>query len=391
MIIDYVSTAMEVADFQELFQASPKMPGQQAQKYNRLMIEGLAANGVEVHAISARPVTTKNCNRKYFPFAQKISGKINWMYGPVLIFPFIKNLCQGIFAYRAVKKDCLKNNTAVVLDVLNVSVALGASLAAKKCHKPCIGIVTDLPEMMVTGTGRSQVNLVYKIMENCTGFVFLTQAMNEKANHLHKPYTIVEALCDYKMKEMNPKIDVNSKKCIYAGLLDARYGVKNMVEGFIAAQLPDAELHLYGNGPYAEELKGLLQSHSNIIYHGAVLNHEVIKAELEATLLVNPRPTREEFTKYSFPSKNMEYMATGTPVLTTNLPGMPAEYKPYVFSIEDESVEGIARTFKQVLALPTEQLRKKGLAARQFVLGKKNNLVQSQKVIGLIQKQLEDK
>ena len=34
-------------------------------------------------------------------------------------------------------------------------------------------------------------------------------------------------------------------------------------------------------------------------------NDRVVEEQLRATLLVNPRPTTEAFTKYSFPSKNM--------------------------------------------------------------------------------------
>jgi hypothetical protein len=34
-------------------------------------------------------------------------------------------------------------------------------------------------------------------------------------------------------------------------------------------------------------------------------NDRVVEEQLRATLLVNPRPTAEAFTKYSFPSKNM--------------------------------------------------------------------------------------
>ena len=46
----------------------------------------------------------------------------------------------------------------------------------------------------------------------------------------------------------------------------------------------------------------------------------------------------------------MEYMASGTPVLTTRLPGMPAEYYPYVEFIDEETPEGIARALKRVLS-----------------------------------------
>ena len=85
-----------------------------------------------------------------------------------------------------------------------------------------------------------------------------------------------------------------------------------------------------------------------IFYGGMLLNQEIVEKEQEATLLVNPRPTGEEYVKYSFPSKTMEYMASGTPVLTTVLPGMPKEYHPYVYLLEDETSDGITEKLKEV-------------------------------------------
>ena len=38
---------------------------------------------------------------------------------------------------------------------------------------------------------------------------------------------------------------------------------------------------------------------------------------------VNPRQNNEEFTKYSFPSKTMEYLASGVPVVAYKLDGIP--------------------------------------------------------------------
>lgn len=174
------------------------------------------------------------------------------------------------------------------------------------------------------------------------------------------------------------------KKCMYAGLLDARYGVKAMVDGFVLANVPDSELHIYGNGPYVDELQKVTQEHPNVIYHGIAMNDEVVRAETEADLLINPRPTYEEFTKYSFPSKNMEYMASGTPVLTTNLPGMPEEYKQYVYLIEDESAEGIAQVMRRVLSLDLKKRKEMGRKAQCFVLKKKNNIEQSKKVLQMM-------
>ena len=102
---------------------------------------------------------------------------------------------------------------------------------------------------------------------------------------------------------------------------------------------------------------------------------------MKAALLVNPRPTAPEYTKYSFPSKNMEYMASGTPLLTTHLASLPDEYIPYVYLIEDESVEGIAETIKTVLLLDRRELDEKGRKAQQFVFTKKTGKMQANRIV----------
>lgn len=388
MLIDYVSSAMDAQDFAELFQDKSKMPGQQAQKYNRLMIQGFAGNDIEVHAISGRPVTSSNYAGIFLRASKRKIGRITYIYGSVLNLRVVKNLWQMASAYRSVIRDSKGKDNAVVCDVLNASIAYGASLAAKRKHRPCIGIVTDLPELMVTGTRQDHVKLVRKVLVNCTGYVMLTEAMNKPINPEHKPYTVVEGLCNIRMKMAERPAQGDVRKCMYAGLLDARYGVKAMVDGFVLADIPGAELHVYGNGPYVEELKRVTIEHPNVVYHGVVMNDEVVRAELEATLLINPRPTQEEFTKFSFPSKNMEYMASGTPVLTTKLPGMPIEYHPYVYLIDDESTEGMARSFRDVLKKKDDELLQKGKEAKRFVLAKKNNVVQAKRVVDLIQQQI---
>ncbi|MBQ3413197.1 MAG: glycosyltransferase [Oscillospiraceae bacterium] len=389
MLIDYVSSAMDARDFEDLFRDTDRMPGQQAQKYNRLMIQGIAGNDVEVHAITGLPVTSSNCKKKYLSASRRIDGNIIYQYGSVLNIRGIKNLWQMISSYRSVIKDTKMGQTAVVCDVLNASVAYGASLAAKRKNIPCIGIVTDLPELMVTGTRKSHVRLVRKVLENCTGYIPLTEAMDKAINPNHKPYEVVEGLCDVNMRLAEKKVVRGVRKCMYAGLLDTRYGVKAMVDGFLLAKVPNVELHIYGKGPYVDELKEIANSHRDVIYHGVVMNDEVVSSELEASLLINPRPTNEEFTKYSFPSKNMEYMASGTPVLTTKLPGMPEDYYPYVFLIEDESEEGMAKAYRDILGKTDEELSQKGKQAKQFVLTKKNNVAQAKKVISLIENQIK--
>ena len=120
-------------------------------------------------------------------------------------------------------------------------------------------------------------------------------------------------------------------------------------------------------------------------------NREIVEEELKASLLVNPRPVAPEYTKYSFPSKNLEYMVSGTPVLTTQLPGMPEEYFPYVYLMGEETEDHAAKVLEEILSLPLEERQKKGTAARAFVLEKKSNIVQSAKILAFLKNSVRTK
>lgn len=386
MKILYAASVMHSADFEALFTNPETMPGQQAQKYHRLMLEGLAANGASVETVTAVPVTRRNHRRLWLPAGKRTADGVAYRYLSVCNLPVIKNLWQMAAAFGAVLCSSRREKTAVVCDVLNASVAMGAAAAAKLKKRPCIGIVTDLPDLMVTGIRTGHIRLVNRVIRACTGYVVLTDAMNAVVNPTGKPAVVIEGLCDGRMEEVSSFAPTGTEEriCIYAGYLDARYGVKTMVDAFVAAAVPGASLHVYGNGPYGQELQQVARDNSAVVYHGNVLNREVVGAEQRAALLINPRPTHEEFTKYSFPSKNMEYMVSGTPVLTTELPGMPEDYKPHVYLITDETTEGMARALREVLALPGQTLEQKGLAAKAFVLREKSHVMQAGKLLRLI-------
>ena len=142
---------------------------------------------------------------------------------------------------------------------------------------------------------------------------------------------------------------------------------------------------IYGSGPFVKELKEDIKKDSRIEYRGVAPNDEVMKAEYAASVLVNPRPTKEDFTKYSFPSKNIEFMSTGRPLLTTKLPGMPVEYYPFVYLFESETLDGYKVTLKNVLEKGYDELEKKGKEAQQWVLENKNNVIQTKRIVELYQ------
>lgn len=382
MHIIYAVTTCSDKVYKQLFSQVKVKPAFQSQKYHRLLIEGLAA-GAKVDVVANPPVNRSVLSEKMVCLPREEEGGACYHYIPAIRNPVVKAAAVGLGTFFRTL-FLIRKDSAVIVDGLNRVTALSAMLAARMRGKPCVGIVTDLPDML--SGSRFSKGLANFVIRHCTHYVLLTQAMNDYLNKTGKPYVILEGHADITMAEKIPSMEkkTSPRICFYAGGVSKQYGLGNLVEGFRNADIPNAQLHIYGPGDYVKELQKIAEKDSRVFYGGMLLNQEIVEKEQEATLLVNPRPTNEEYVKYSFPSKTMEYMASGTPVLTTVLPGMPKEYYPYLFLLEDETAEGIAQALTELLTKSDEELFEKGRRARAFVLDQRNNLVQAQKIIQML-------
>ena len=216
-------------------------------------------------------------------------------------------------------------------------------------------------------------------------FVLLTEAMNPVVNPANKPHIVMEGLVDRRMaaETHQPAAKADEPTVLYAGALRREYGLADLIEGFQSYPDPSARLVIYGAGDYADQIKAAAEIDSRIDYRGVVPNDQVVAAEEAAWLLVNPRPIDQEFTKYSFPSKNMEYLASGSAVLTTRLPGMPCDYYNYVLPIESGGAASVATALAAALNQGKEELETRGRQGKQFVLEKKNNHAQATRILDL--------
>jgi hypothetical protein len=69
----------------------------------------------------------------------------------------------------------------------------------------------------------------------------------------------------------------------------------------------------------------------------------------------------EEYTRYSFPSKNIEYLLSGKPVVGYFLDGMPHVYQDFMCCIDPTlpAAEGIAAKLDEVLCSDSASLFEK--------------------------------
>lgn len=362
------------------------LDGHTIQKYHRLFVDGFVKNNCITDTISSIPI--KRSKRLIYRISRHKENGVIYNFLPVISIPIIKHLIQifgttllAINWYRKVKKkECF-----VVCDALNISMCIGL-LPLKIFGIHVIGLMTDMPGLMVHSSNNLLVRIISHInrvlLKSFDSYIFLTEEMNVSINNNKKPYMILEGLVDANMEDRVRIRDKNTIKVIYAGGLFEKYGVNTLIDAFSLVPGDNLQLRLYGNGPLVEHMSSYENKDPRIKYLGIKPNNQIVEEELTATLLVNPRPTNEEFTKYSFPSKNMEYMVSGTPVLTTKLPGMPKEYYPYVFIEDTDTIDGMKKALSHILLeMNEDELSKKGAEAKNFVLTFKNNIYQTKRII----------
>ena len=359
------------------------------QKYHSLLIDGLNKNGAKVKCVSGLPINRGVTKKLFISEKDEEENGVTYHYIKTINLPLFRQLGIYFGTRRFFEKNVKKGekDAFAVCDCLNLANAYAMLKSAKKKNVPIVFIVTDIPEFQ---RGKFLKKINDKIISGADGFVLLTEQMNEKINPEKKPFIVAEGHSDGALESVdkNQKYEnkTGKKVVIYAGSIQKLYGIQNLVEGFIKADIPSSELKIYGDGDYREELEKICGKSKNVVYMGVKANSEIVEDEQRAALLVNPRPSSPEYTKYSFPSKTMEYMASGTPVLTTKLPGIPKEYYPHVYFIEDESAEGVKHALEKTLSISIAERKEKGERAREFVLKEKSNVTQAKKIIGFLEK-----
>ena len=390
MEILYLSPLSSTSLVERIHQKSGRDPGYAIQKFNRLMAQGLQANGASVIPLSAVPISTSKSSRLFWGAKKEKADGLEYHYIPFVNVKGIRQLCLFLYSFFYVLFWGIgkRKEKAIICDALSISICIGAQLATKLNGIRSVGILTDMPGMMVFGNGKKE-SIATKVnrwsLSLYTHYVFLTEAMNPVVNTKNRPYIIVEGLCDSSTTLAADCRKDSPRVVMYAGSLHEKYGLKLLVDSFLSLKPENAKLVIYGSGPYEKELRSICESNDNVEYRGLQPTEKILAAERTATLLINPRPTVEEFTKYSFPSKNMEYMASGTPLLTTRLPGIPSDYAPCVYYFDGETQKAFSEKLDEVLSLPDEELRAKGHQAQAFVLQNKNNIAQSERILKLLQ------
>lgn len=388
----FISTATTSRVVNSVFKNSGRNPGFSIQNYYNMLIDGFTCNNMQVEVLS-KPVAKYSEKHLLPPSLEETENNVHYKYIKPIRSSLISRAYQLFASFIYTLFWCVRNRGKGIIfcDTLKVTICIGSLLATKLTFTKSVGMITDMPGMTGIGSGTGSIGGLWTklhllFLPYFSGFVLISEHTNKVINKYNKPYIIMEGLVRDQFDNNVGTLKKNKYfTFLYAGGLAKEYGLEMLVKAFKLLKRENLRLVIYGSGPYEDELKRETLSDPRIEYRGVALNEVIVEEEKKATILVNPRLTTGEFTKYSFPGKNMEYMLSGTPTLTTKLAGMPIDYYRYVYVFEDETVDGFYKKLFEVSEYDEERLRIKGIMARDYILENKNNIIQTKRIIDFIQ------
>jgi glycosyltransferase involved in cell wall biosynthesis len=352
-----------------------------------------------VEAISLNPVASFPRSQTVFSFGRKhrISPKIQVKCIPFLNVEPLKTFTAMIAFAVTILKWLLPQPERVRIILtynLNLAFALPAVFLGRLFRVATVPIVADLPMpgslSADTLLRRLEAWAQKALMRVTPGLIVLSRSVATDfapgRQYLYMEGGVAEDLRALSISDFVHAAGSQPEKRVlfYSGGLGLNGGVSLLLDAFANLADFEGELWICGRGSLEKEIRSLAHNDPRICFWGFVGRQKYIDLLQRATVLINPRPSYPE-NRYSFPSKLLEYLASGRPVITTATPDVSEEYGDYVFLLREETPEALADLIEEVCALPPKDLDAFGAKARAYVLEHKTWDIQAKRVYDFLQ------
>ena len=367
-----------------------------ALSFQQKLLGGFEKNGAIVELLSEPLIPSWSRNYKILNSKGYVWSRNNNSHdecvGFLNVFPF-KNILISHSFKRAIKKWIKSNsdfNCAIVAYSPRYQYINSCKYASKLGVSNCL-IVPDLPEF--SGISRmsnpiyrslKQIDIkhFYKTSKYVGSFALFTKTMAER---FHKDIvsTTIECIVDDDATVSFSQTNNQEKRIVYTGGIEEEYGIKLLLDAFSLINDDNYHLDICGSGNAQELVKKYVLKNNRIHYYGLISREKAVSIQKRATLLVNPR-YESDFTKYSFPSKNAEYIMSGKPVICFKLEGIPDEYDKCFIYFRSKDLGMMAEDLVSASELSPFEREKKAKDAFLFLKSYSNSKRQAGKIIELI-------
>ncbi|MBO4979390.1 MAG: glycosyltransferase [Clostridia bacterium] len=310
----------------------------------------------------------------------------------------IKQLTQIRSLRRALKRVPTDRENTVILNYNPyVEIAIPTLRYAKRHKIKTVCIVADIPVTIPKSYNfikkffrKLEIKNYYRFIGKYDALVVLNKHVVSQFADGKRFYLMDGGVTEKEIADavILPPEQHHNEQILYAGALEPYNGIREMIEGFLKVQ-KDIRLVICGDGTLASYVKEMAEQHERILYKGKVSHEEAVALQRESGMLISARPTDGFALKLTFPSKIIEYMLSGTPILTTRLNGLGEAYEDKLFFC-GQTVDEIAKGIEDFFELPTEERYARAVRAREFVETSKTYTYHSKGIIELIDEVLAE-
>ncbi len=368
------------------------------------ILRGLEDAGAEISAVfSMRTVASyPRTRRLLFGRSEQTVGS-RWRARSI---PFVnlgpaKTLSAGATLLPELMAWAWRNRRrprAVLLYNVNTPPGAVSLLAGRLTGTPTFAVVADI---QVPGSGFIESNLLRRLdfrlqirtLPLLDGLVVLTKRMVTDFAP-RSPWLLVEGGVSDDTTALPagpPRADPAPGEppapvvFMYSGSLTDLKGIPLLLDAFGRARGDHLRLWIAGGGPLLAEVEAAAARDPRIRFWGSLPHAEVTRVYADVDVFVNPHSTRHESARYLFPSKLLEYLAFGRPVITTcSTPEVAEEYGEVAYVMEREDPAELAALLERVGAMPPSERRARGEMCRALVAERKTWTRQGRRMLDFI-------
>lgn len=359
-----------------------------------------ASKNYQVDVFTPYPSRPKGFDFKQHNF---LSSHYNQIIANSYVYPDSKfwgrmkeSISFGLATYRLIKNN--REHYSMIYANTKPLFALYFTLLACKIYRlPLIFHIQDVYPESMFGRLKSFKLISYffilidRLLYNyASGIIVISEKMKEyisASRHIMENRILVVR----NWQKIENRDIVNQKKnkftFMFAGSISPAAGVELLINAFIEASIPDAQLIIAGDGTSKGLCEKLVrEQQATNIYFEALSPDNVLEVQSSADVLL--LPLKKGIGLTASPSKLSAYMLSGKPIIASVDKGSDTEYiinKSKCGLVTDaESVKDVSLAMKKIRRLNKDELDKMGNNGKKFAQEEMSKEINLSKIIGLI-------
>lgn len=313
-------------------------PQNQARGFQLNFLNGLIDNvGSENVKIIALPLF----GSFLFTKSKLIYSKENLIYRDVefvrpafVNLPVLKKIFWLIFIFKFINRFSRmfeKEEINVIFYSLSNGFILYPRFLTKLKNIKLTLIITDLPTFLNDTLAEDNETTIRhgifkKLLNKFHKFIFITEQISELLEERNSDYTVIDGFYVPQAVIVRSKKQHQNKIIVYAGTLDIKYGINELLK--VAEMTTDIKVEFWVFGfTDSKDLIHRMEGIKNIKFHGFRQQSELYEHYLSADAFIIPRPIGLNNNRYSNPSKLYEYLSFDKPIIINNLPSLQPDLK----------------------------------------------------------------